>query len=189
MNITKIIEKIVGYYQKHRIKLIIGLILVIIISISLQLYVFLNESIMQDDMHFDYMGWTQTCNNKVYNPEDMLAFCNTCFEQGGAKCNWPLDMNITVAKVERTLRTGGEVHCFNIIDGVNYYTEKGSYYGLTNSSLFTWQVIDSTKPHTVEFCCGIQRENPIATFIGIEKKWPQACIKQDIEPRCIPKTV
>jgi hypothetical protein len=139
-------------------------------------------------MHFEFLRWTETCNNKVYNPEDMKAFCNTCFEQGGAKCNWPLDMNITVSKVERTVRTGAEMHCFSIIDGINYYTEKGSYYGLTNDSLFTWNVIDSTKSHTVEFCCGIQRQSPIATFFNIEKKWPEACINQSVGPRCIPET-
>lgn len=183
----KIINKLIEYYEGHRIKLIIVLIIFIMLALSLQLYIFFNEEISQDDMYFESLMWTETCDDRVYDPQEKVAFCNTCFEQGGEKCNWPLDMNIIVQNFERTINTGGEVHCFSIIDGVNYYTEKGSYYGLTNSTLFTWQVIDSTKPHTVEFCCGIQRETPITNFLGIEKKWPQACVIKDIEPRCIPE--
>ena len=181
----KMFDDIIRYYEKHKIRLILGLILFIAVALSLQLYIFFNEKISEDDMYFDRFGWTETCDDRVYDPQERIDFCNTCLELGGDECDWPLDMNIIVSKVERTVNTGGEMHCFSIIDGVNYYTEKGSYYGLTNNTLFTWQVLDSTMPHTVEFCCGIQRETPIANLPGIEKKWPQACIIKEIGPWCV----
>ncbi len=180
-----IIQKLIRFYEKHRIKLVAGLIVIIILAIALQLYIFFNEKIYEEDMKFEYASWTETCDGTVYTQEDNETFCKTCFEKGGDECNWPFDMNITITKVDQVVKTGGEIHCYTILDGVNKYVESGSYYGLENSSLFTWEVIDSTKNHTIEFCCGIQRESPIATLLNLEKKWPQACIKTAAKPKCI----
>lgn len=180
-------NKIVNFYQTHRIKLIISLIIFIIAALTLQLYIFFAEKINEEDMKFEFASWTETCDGTEYTFEDNATFCSSCFEQGGKECNWPFDMNITVSKVEKAIKTGGEVHCYTILDNVNLYTEYGSYYGLDNNSLFTWEVIDSRKGHVVEFCCGIQRESPIATLINLEKKWPQACIKAEVGPKCIPE--
>jgi hypothetical protein len=180
MNLNNLLK----IYEKHKTLLIVVLILFIAIALFFQLYMFFEEKINEKDMRFDYFGWTESCDGTVYTIDDHNTFCQKCYDEGGAECNWPLDMNITVTKVEQTINTGGEVHCYTILDGVNLYFEKGSYYGLENNSLFTWEVVDATKPHSVNFCCGVQRDSPIATLLGFEKKWPQSCITNSVPAKC-----
>ena len=172
------------FYRKHKIKLIIALIVFIAICLAAQLYLFFNEKLDENDLKFESIVWSEFCDGKIYTPEEKEEFCQKCLEQGGEECLWPLDMNIEIKKVEGTRRTGGEVHCYIIIDDVNYYKEKGSYYGVVNKSLFTWQKLDASKPHTIEFCCGIERETAVTNILMLEKKWPQACVKEEVQPRC-----
>ncbi|HJX05482.1 MAG TPA: hypothetical protein VJ461_02135 [Candidatus Nanoarchaeia archaeon] len=176
--------KLFELYQRHKAKLIIALVIIIIASISFELYMFFNEKIKEGDLGFELFGWSESCEGTNYTLEDKEAFCQNCSENGGEACLWPLDMMISIGKVDVTRATGGEVHCYLVIDGVNYYREKGSYYGITNSSLFTWQKLDARASHDIEFCCGIERESALTNLLSLRKKWPQACIERAVMPRC-----
>jgi len=154
------------------------------ISFALQLFLFYNESMKEKDIRFDSMGWTEVCAGKIYTITDKNEFCNNCYHNTSFKCEFPVDMNIYVDKVRGVVSTGGEVHCFFIIDGINYLTENGRYFGLTNDSLFTWQVLRADTNHTIELCCGIDRSSALTTILGLEKDMQQACISRQIDKRC-----
>ena len=164
-------------------QLIIFLITFIIINLLFQVYLFYSEVLTTEDIKFEFLHWSEYCDGRFYSLEEKIEFCDLC-NAGEDTCDWPLDMNITIEKADITSKTGGEVHCFVIIDGINYYHEKGKYYGITNSSFFTWEVLDATINHEVQFCCGIERETALTKIIQIEKKWPQACVSQEVKPRC-----
>jgi hypothetical protein len=184
------INSIAGFYKKHKVKLIILLIAFVVIMLVVQLLLFFNENIEEKDMAFESISWSEACDGTVYTPEQKADFCQKCLaakgkaEDAGEACLWPLDMYLHIGKVEVTKSTGGEVHCYIIIDGVNYYTEKGRYFGLDNSSLFNWERLDASKSHKVEFCCGINRESALTTILNLEKQWPQACVTEEVGPRC-----
>lgn len=177
-------EKIKIFYRKHKKKLIGFLVIFILFCLLLHFYLFFNEKLNEDDLQFESLEWSESCEGKNYTAKEKEGFCQKCLVAGGKECDWPLDMNISIEKVERTIKTGGEIHCYIIVDNVNYYTEKGSYYGITENLFFTWQLLDASKPHIVEFCCGIERANPLSNFLRLEKKWPQACIREEIKERC-----
>lgn len=175
---------VMGFYKTHKIKLIIALVVFILICLAAQLFIFYNERMVEGDLSFDYVMWSDICAGKIYTIEEKEGFCNNCSNDPSFNCQWPIDMQIRISKVETTIKTGGEIHCYLIIDGVNYYTEKGRYFGITNSSLFSWEVLPADKPHKVEFCCGIARESVLTTLFGMEKKWPQTCIEESVSKRC-----
>jgi hypothetical protein len=176
-------KKINLFYTKRK-KLLIGiLIAIILLGISSQLIMFYSEKINSEDLIYESVGWSEYCEGDIYSPEDKEIFCKACLN-GTGTCDWPLDINISIGKIKRTLKTNGEIHCFFKINNINYYTEKGSYYGVTETSLFTWQVLDALKPYTVEFCCGIDRESIITTIFHLEKNIEQGCITTSVQPRC-----
>jgi hypothetical protein len=179
-----IVGSIVRLYQTHKILLITCLIAIILISFALQLFIFFHESLHTEDLRFDYVQWSESCAGKIYTIDEKNDFCGRCYNDSQFECKWPLDMQIWIGKVQRTLKTGGEIHCNFIIDSVNYYTEKGRYFGITNDSLFTWEVLQANKPHHVEFCCGIQRDSMLTNLLMMEKKYPEVCITKDIPERC-----
>ncbi|MGY4884710.1 MAG: hypothetical protein ACP5NZ_03995 [Nanobdellota archaeon] len=168
--------------------LTISIIIIILLGIITQLIIFYSEKITSEDLKYEFVQWSEYCDGRVYSQEEKETFCNACFNKNG-KCEWPLDMNISIGKLKRTLNTNGEIHCFFKIDNINYYTEKGSYYGITETPLFTWQLLDSTKSHTIEFCCGIDRQSVITTLFHLEKNIEQGCITSSIQPRCINETI
>ena len=181
----KKIDKIKNFYEKHKVKLIITLVAFVILSLALQLYLLHREKLNEEDIIFKDLSWSKFCDEQVYTEQDRIDFCNNCSDEGGDACVWPLDMTIVIERVDNIIRTGGEVHCYLVINGVNYYYEKGKYYGVFNQTLFTWDLLDASRGHHVEVCCGIERYSPIATLVGLEKKWPQACVEKEVEPRCI----
>jgi hypothetical protein len=178
-------EKLKEFYEKNKIELIILLILFIFLCICFELFLFYNEKIEKKDLKFIFLQWSEYCDGKNYTLQEKTDFCNLCFKDGGKNCDWPLDMNFTIDKVKKTISTKGEVHCFLIVDGINYYKEKGSFYGLTEQDLFTWEKLDASKSHKIEFCCGIQRESLITNMFRLEKELNQACIEKSAEPRCV----
>ena len=181
-------EKINLFYTKKKNLLIIILTIIILLGISSQFIIFYSEKMTSKDLIYKSAGWTESCEGTVYNSTDKEIFCKACLEKTG-KCDWPVDMNISIGKVKMTLKTNGEIHCFFKIDNINYYTEKGSYYGITETSLFTWQVLDASKPHTIEFCCGIDRQSAITTIFHLEKNIEQGCIITSVPVRCSNETI
>jgi hypothetical protein len=159
------------------------LIIIICLGILSQVIIFYAEKITSEDLKYESTKWSEYCDGRIYSSEEKEIFCEGCFN-GTGKCDWPLDINITIGKVKRTLKTNGEVHCFFKIDNINYYTEKGSYYGVTEPSLFTWQLLDASKEHAVEFCCGIQRDSIITVLFHSEKDIEQGCVVTSVPPRC-----
>jgi hypothetical protein len=180
----KNIDKKTNLVQTKK-KNILTLILVIIVFLGIlsQVIIFYSEKITSKDLKYESVRWSEYCDGRTYSSEEKEIFCERCFN-GTGKCDWPLDMNITIEKVKRTLKTNGEVHCFFKIDDINYYTEKGSYYGITEPSLFTWQLLDASKNHAVEFCCGIQRDSIMTIIFHSEKNIEQGCIITSVLPRC-----
>ena len=164
------------------------LIIILFLGISSQAIMFYSEKMTSKDLIYESVGWSEYCEGDIYSPEDKEIFCKACLN-GTGTCNWPLDMNISVEKLKRTLKTNGEMHCFFKIDNINYYTEKGSYYGVTETPLFTWQVLDASRPHTVEFCCGIDRESIMNTLFHLEKNIEQGCILTSVPSRCTNETI
>jgi hypothetical protein len=176
------------FYTKRKNVLVTILIIIIFLGVSSQLIIFYSEKITSKDLSYNSVGWTESCAGTIYNSTDKEIFCKGCIEKT-EKCDWPLDMNINIGKVKRTLKTNGEIHCFFKIDDINYYTEKGSYYGITETSLFTWQLLDASKSHKVEFCCGIDRQSVITTIFHLEKNIEQGCIITSVPPRCSNETI
>lgn len=174
-------EKIKRFYKKNKKKIIAALVAFIIICIILQIGIFYLEKLTEKDLKFNFLQWSESCDGKNYTLKEKEDFCRNCSR--GGNCLWPLDMNFTIGKVKRTFMTGGEIHCYIIVDDINYYYEKGSYYGITEEELFTWVLEDASKPHKVEFCCGIERLTLLDMF-GMEKKWPQTCVEKEIKARC-----
>jgi hypothetical protein len=173
-----------GFYKKNKIELIALFFLFIFLCISIELYLFYNEKITKKDLNFIFLQWSEYCDGKNYTLQEKTDFCNKCFNETN-DCKWPLDMNFTINKVKRTIMTGGEIHCYLIVDTVNYYTNKGSFYGITESALFTWEKLDASKAHEVGFCCGIQRQSWLTNIFMLEKPLDQACVKKEVTPRCI----
>jgi hypothetical protein len=177
INLTK-------FYKKNKIELIALLFLLMGLCILLELYLFYNEKLNEKDLNFIFLQWSEYCDGKNYTLQEKTDFCNKCFNETN-DCKWPLDMNFTINKVKRTRLTGGEVHCFLIIDDIDYYKKKGSFYGLTEESLFTWEKLDASKSHKVKFCCGIQRQSWLTDIFMMEKPLDQACVEKKVTPRCI----
>jgi len=175
-------EKIKKFYKENKKTIIIVLAVFVIICIALQVCIFYLEKLTEKDLQFNYLQWSESCDGKNYTLKEKREFCNNCSR--GGNCLWPLDMDFTIGKVKRTRMTGGEIHCYMVVDDVNYYSEKGSYYGITEENLFTWVLEDASEPHKIEFCCGIERLT-LLDIVGIEKKWPQACVGKEIKARCI----
>lgn len=163
-------------------------ILIVLLGILSQLFIFYYEKINSKDLSYESIEWSEYCDGDIYSTESKSIFCQGCIN-GTSTCNWPLDMNISVGKVKRTLKTKGEIHCFFKIDNINYYTEKGSYYGITEDTFFTWQLLDASKSHIVEFCCGIERESIMNLIFHIEKEIEQGCITASVQPRCQNETI
>jgi len=176
------------FNSKRKNLLTLILIILIFLGIGSQFIIFYSERMTSEDLKYESVGWSENCDGTVYSASDKEIFCKGCFE-GTKTCNWPLDMNINIGKVKKTLNTQGEIHCFFKIDNINYYTEKGSFYGITETQLFTWQLLDASKNHTVEFCCGIDRESIIKTLFHLEKDIEQGCITTPVPPRCSNETI
>ncbi len=174
-------NKLKKFYGQNKKKLLIILIVFLAGCLIFQIHLFYNEKITEKDLVLNYVGWSEYCEGDNYTEEEKQDFCNQCLKSGN--CTWPLDLNFTIGKVKRTINSNGEIHCYLVVDSINYYTEKGSYFGITEESLFTWSLEDASKKHEVEFCCGITRKTLFDIF-GLEKKWPQACVKKNVEPRC-----
>lgn len=179
-NINKKID--LSYIKKKNTFTLI-LIIIIFLGILSQVIIFYSEKITSEDLEYESAQWSEYCDGKIYSQEEKEVFCKECFN-GTGKCDWPLDMNINIEKVKRTLKTNGEIHCFFKIDNINYYTEKGSYYGITESPLFTWQLLDASKSHIIEFCCGIQRDSIMTMIFHSEKTIEQGCIITSVSKRC-----
>jgi hypothetical protein len=188
MNKNKTNKKINLIYTKRKNLFTLILIIIIFLGIASQLVLFYSEKMTSGDLKYDFVQWSEYCDGRIYSPEEKHDFCTACFNKSG-KCEWPLDMNISISKIKRTLNTDGEVHCFFKIDNINHYTEKGSFYGITETPLFTWQLLDASKSHTIEFCCGIDRESVIATLFHLEKNIEQGCIITSVPPRCLNETI
>ena len=187
MSISKKSSDIAAFYEKHKAKVIITIIFIVLIGLAIQLYLYYYESMHDYDIRMDSIEWSETCAGKIYTVEEKSEFCSRCYNDPGFECRWPLDMNIFISRVDSVRATAGEVHCFFIIDNINYYTEKGSFYGLENNSLFTWQLLLANADHDVQFCCGINRESALATIFGLDKDLKQACISRHIIKRCGPE--
>ena len=170
-------------YYKHKTLLIIILVGVIVAGLGIQLLLFFTEKVIEEDIMFERLEWSMACEGETFTQADVDKFCTACLENG-EECDWPLDMYFNINKIGRTRNTGGEMHCYLIIDDINYYTEKGSFFGVINKSFFTWQVLDTREAHTVELCCGIERQTAITNILGIYKSWPQACVQSRIEAWC-----
>ena len=177
-------RRIKRFFERHKVKLIAGLATFIILSVSLQLYLFYKETLYEEDIVFADLSWSEFCDGTAYNEEDRITFCQECEEQGGKACEWPLDMTILIDRVPDIIRTGGEVHCYLVINDINYYHDRGKYYGVINETLFTWEVLDATKKYNVEVCCGIERQTGVVAIFRVTKKWPQACVYKEALPRC-----
>lgn len=181
-------KKQISFFKERKNLITILVVAIIFLGILSQAIIFYVEKITSGDLKYVSVSWSEYCDGKIYTLEEKQAFCNACLD-GTETCDWPLDINVSVGKVERTLKTNGEIHCFLKIDEVNYYREKGSYYGVTEPSLFTWQVIDASKPHNIQFCCGIERESLMNTIFHLEKSIEQGCIATSIPPRCNDGTI
>jgi len=181
-------KKINLFFAKRKNLLKLVLIIILFLGIVSQAIIFYTEKITSEDLKYDSVLWSEYCDGKIYSLEEKQQFCGACLDKTDT-CDWPLDINISIGKVKRTLNTNGEVHCFFKIDGINYYTEKGSYYGISETPLFTWHVIDSSKQHTIEFCCGIERESIMTTIFHLEKNIEQGCITTSVQPRCTNETI
>lgn len=172
----------IKFFQKQKKLMIILAIIVVVGGLLSQLLFLMTEKLTEKDFSFLSVQWTESCDGTNYTEQDRIEFCSNC--SSGGECLWPLDMLIEIERIDSIRRTGAEVHCYLAADGVNYYTEQGRYYGIENRTFFTWQQLDASRPHEVEFCCGIQRETFLSKLIGIEQKWPQACISSEVEARC-----
>lgn len=181
-------KKINSFNIKRKKFLTLFIATLIILGIFSQFILFYSEKIYPKDLTYNSVGWSEYCEGDIYSPENKQIFCQACIEKTG-KCDWPLDMNISIGKVKRTINTNGEVHCFFKIDNINYYTEKGSYYGVTETPLFTWQLLDASVNHKIEFCCGIDRESVVTTIFHLEKNIEQGCIITSVQPRCQNETI
>jgi len=161
---------------------IIFLFVVVAAGIIIQISMFYLERLDSSDYYFEDVSWSEYCDGRNYTIEEKEEFCQGCFSSGN--CSWPLDIRLHVNKARKILSTGGEIHCLAIIDDINYYIGKGSYYGVTNTSFFTWYLLDADKSHDIEFCCGIERDSAVTKILNMHKKWPQSCIKTHVEERC-----
>lgn len=175
-------KKINQIYKGNK-KIIASIIVMVILLLFLSEIFLFYEKINSEDINFDEIIWALGCDGRDYTIEEMNLFCGECLN-GSGKCGWPLDMNISINKLKRVIRTGGSVHCYFIFDGINEYYELGRYYGITESPFFTWQVLYADKNHEVELCCGIERNTFLYSLFGLEKKWPQSCIKKNVEKKC-----
>jgi len=160
-------------------KLLYILIGVAIISLVAQFFLFKDENMTEENIDIEYIQWSEYCDGKIYTENEKTDFCNNCTD-----CDWPLDMMIHFDQADYVRKTGGEIHCYFVIDGINYYHEKGRYFGIENQSFFTWEKLNAKEGHNIELCCGIERETVLSKLFGIEKKWPQACKSGEVGPRC-----
>lgn len=152
-------------------------VVVLLLLFLIQMTLFYSYNMTEQDISFQRLEWSEACDGKVYTAEEKKYFCGTCLS--GGDCGWPLDMyfDINLAK------PGWETHCLLELDGVNYL-ERGRYYGITDSSFFTWQVTPANESHHIRLCCGVEKEMHLFWVIPIEKGWPQACVEKSIGPRC-----
>ena len=148
-----------------------------------EVYLFF-EKIKERDMDFDKILWSDSCDGMEYTQEELDFFCESCLN-GSEKCNWPLDIYLSINKLERIRKRGDSVHCYFIMDGVNEYHVGGKYYGVTESPFFTWYVLDARENHEIQFCCGIERNTFLYSLLGVEKKWPQSCIQKEVNKKCV----
>lgn len=169
-------------YERYKNKAVIIGLIIIGLSLIAQVVISVQEKMKEEHLSIPNLEWSEKCDGKTYTEQEKQDFCNACLNRTGT-CDWPLDMIIRVENAETIIKTGGEVHCYQEIDGINYYQEKGRYYGITEKELFTWEVIDASKPHEVTFCCWIERKN-IATLFSIEQNMPIACTTRNTTPRC-----
>jgi hypothetical protein len=176
-------KKLLDFYNRHKRMIILGVALFIIISISADILLFINEKLSKGSVVLESIGWSEYCDGRTYTLQEKNDFCVNC-TIGTGKCLWPLDFKLKVNDVGAIRATGAEVHCLMIIDNTNYYAEKGSYYGLTNESLFTWQLLNASQGHTAEFCCGIDRDTFISKLFNLKKSWEQDCVQKKVESRC-----
>jgi hypothetical protein len=167
---------------KHKLKFIIALIILITTGFLIQLYLFYNADLEENAIYTNFIQWSEYCDGKVYTAQEKADFCQSCFNKSG-KCEWPLDMNFTISSVDKIISSGAEIHCYLTIDNISLYKEKGSYFGITSKELFTWELLDATQPHEVEFCCESQAEN-IFSLLGLKTNSPQICTKKSVGSRC-----
>jgi len=187
MSIEKIINDIKKHYLKHQVLFFVIILGIVVLGFAIQLYLFYHERMYESDISLDAINWTDECTGKIYTIQEKNDFCNQCYNNKSFSCKWPLDMNLTIDRVRTVISTGGEVHCYFIIDNINYYTEKGSFYGLTDPKLFTWQVLLADVDHDIKFCCGIDRQSTVATIFSLQKNIEQACISRHVIKRCGPE--
>ena len=166
----------------HKQKIIIGAIILATAMILLQYIYYSKEKLTAEDVIFSTLAWSEWCDGKVYTQEERDTFCAGCRING--TCSWPLDMTFTFPTIHRIINTGGELHCHQIIDGTNYYNEHGRYYGITNTSLFTWEVLNAAAHHTITLCCNIERTNILSTVFHAEGMNPQHCVTKEIIEFC-----
>ena len=117
--------------------IILGIILVVIILLIIALLVSkANKELKEDEFFFESIEWASAeC------PSEQTARANV--DAYLPNLNAKLDQNNIDA-----------LHCLFIIDSVDQFTEKGSYFNIAKEDFETWLELDPKIDHEIVFCCG-----------------------------------
>jgi hypothetical protein len=154
----------------------------LLLLILIQLLIYYTESFEKEDISFISAEWSEKCEGKNYTAQEKKEFCDNCSH--GSECLWPLDMNMSINGAERIFNSGGETHCYFVIDNINYYKDNGKFFGIVEDVFFTWEILNASSQHHVEICCAIEREMLLSKLLSLNKKWKITCNEINVQPRC-----
>jgi len=125
-------------------KVILTIAVVLLITIAIYSVIRYNKKLKEEEFLFESLEW-----------EDKKEVCGLCLEDD-SECNRRIRLTAIAPNIaERLSRNNVDaLHCLLIVDGIDQFREKGSYFNMKKEAFVTWHNEDIRKDHEITYCCG-----------------------------------